>query len=357
MSRDLSGRRAWGAKAERDRKLELALQHELRASGTPARDACVDAETLGAWADGGLDAVQMAAVELHVSTCARCQAIVGVAVRSAPVIAPVTNEGWFRLPRWALVPVAAAAAVAIWMVVPQDTTQAPPAPAAERRQDAPQKDTDAIARNSAAPSPSKELADASDARPTAPRTEFREAKPQRANATPPALQDRDQRREEPTAARGAAASSAAPAAPLAEATPQHSTRLAVAPLEIVSPDASRRWRIANAAIERSDDGGVSWISAHTLSGQTITGGAAPARSVCWLIGADGMVMLTSDGITFTEVRLPERADVAAIVATDARSATVTTADGRRYRTDDSGRTWRQLSPENPPLQEFAAAPF
>ena len=36
--------------------------------------ACLDAETLGAWADGGLDAAAMAAVEAHVSTCARCQA-------------------------------------------------------------------------------------------------------------------------------------------------------------------------------------------------------------------------------------------------------------------------------------------
>ena len=38
----------------------------------------------------------------------------------------------------------------------------------------------------------------------------------------------------------------------------------------------------------------------------------------------------------------ERVDLTAITATDARSATVTTADGRRFRTDDSGRTWRQI---------------
>ena len=55
-----------------------------------------------------------------------------------------------------------------------------------------------------------------------------------------------------------------------------------------------------------------------------------------------MVMLTADGITFTEVPLPERVDLTAITATDARTATVTTADGRRFRTDDSGRTWRQI---------------
>ena len=52
-------------------------------------------------------------------------------------------------------------------------------------------------------------------------------------------------------------------------------------------------------------------------------------------------MLAADGITFREVALPEPIDLAAISAADARAATVTTADGRRFRTDDSGRTWRQ----------------
>ena len=55
-----------------------------------------------------------------------------------------------------------------------------------------------------------------------------------------------------------------------------------------------------------------------------------------------MVMLAADGVTFTEVPLPEPLDLTAITATDARVATVTTADGRTFRTDDSGRTWRQI---------------
>ena len=39
--------------------------------------ACLDAETLGAWTDGGLESRAMAAAEAHVSSCARCQALVG----------------------------------------------------------------------------------------------------------------------------------------------------------------------------------------------------------------------------------------------------------------------------------------
>jgi len=53
------------------------------------------------------------------------------------------------------------------------------------------------------------------------------------------------------------------------------------------------------------------------------------------------VLVTVDGMTFAKVDLPVRVDVASIKATDARSAVVTTADGRTFRTDNSGRNWRQ----------------
>ena len=78
---------------DRDRILEQALKHELRAAGTPPADACLDAETLGAWTDGGLDPAAMAAAEAHVSNCARCQALVGAMTQeragtAAPAPAP-----------------------------------------------------------------------------------------------------------------------------------------------------------------------------------------------------------------------------------------------------------------------------
>ena len=77
---------------DRDRILEQALKHELRAAGTPAAGACLDAETLGAWTEGGLDPAAMAAAEAHVSTCARCQALVGTMARSTPALAPQAPE-------------------------------------------------------------------------------------------------------------------------------------------------------------------------------------------------------------------------------------------------------------------------
>ena len=105
---------------DRDRTLEQALTHELRAAGTPDREACVDAETLGAWADGGLDAAQMTSVELHVSRCARCQSMAGAFARSAPAAPSPETSGAFSFWRWWLAPLAAtAAAVTLWMVVPE----------------------------------------------------------------------------------------------------------------------------------------------------------------------------------------------------------------------------------------------
>lgn len=343
---------------DRDRKIEQALTHELRAAVTPDRDACVDAETLGAWADGGLEAAQMASVEWHVSTCARCQAIVGATARSAPLTPGTEAAGTFFLWRWWLAPLAAtAAAVTLWMVVPQqrDIAVVPPsvvppsvaAPAPETfAQNQPKDQPIPIA-----PSPAKP-------------TEEQKALDERAQRTNTREKTREDRRERPAEPSGkkeatlakrdaadapklmqdknavAAAAPAAPPSVPAVGALQEGARFAPAPLEIVSPDPSSRWRILNGAVERSEDGGTSWTAIPRRAGESITGGAAPARAICWLIGSSGLVMVTVDGLTFARVPLPEQVDLTAVTATDARTAIVTTADGRRFRTDDAGRTWR-----------------
>ena len=106
---------------DRDHILEQALKHELRATGTPPAGACLDAETLGAWTDGGLEPAAMAAVEAHVSTCARCQALVGTMAKSTlGTPGTVAHLRHLVLWRWWLAPIAAgAAAVTLWMVVPE----------------------------------------------------------------------------------------------------------------------------------------------------------------------------------------------------------------------------------------------
>jgi hypothetical protein len=368
---------------DRDRTLEQALKHELGASGTPDRDACLDAETLGAWADGGLDRAQMTAVELHVSTCARCLAIAAATARSVPVASGAEAAGGFFRWRWWLAPVAAtAAAVTLWIVVPgqRDIGVAPPSggtPATEALA-RPQPRGEAPAEPSPAKPAEEPTASVDQATrantPAIARAERRERQADAAenkNAenknkeerlaakkdqdAPKLLQDTNAGAVATTVApvtAPAPATAAAPAPAPAPAPPpsarasaspalQKLQGFAFAPIQIVSPDPSRRWRIANGAIERSDDGGASWTVVRPLAGDAITGGTAPAPSICWLIGSGGLVMVTADGLTFARVPLPERVDLTAVTATDARTAIVTTADGRRFRTGDAGRTWQR----------------
>src|SRR5687767_13407667 len=90
----------------------------LRRSASAASDGCLDAETLAAWADGGLGAKAAASVELHASSCSRCMAVLAAMERTAP--APSAAHAWTpaRLFRWAAPLLAAATAVGIWVVLP-----------------------------------------------------------------------------------------------------------------------------------------------------------------------------------------------------------------------------------------------
>jgi hypothetical protein len=343
---------------DKDRILEQALKHELRSDAGPMTGDCLDAETLAAWEDGGLDAKAMEAAELHASTCVRCQALLGTMARGVPVV-PAEEPKRFRLWAWWLAPIAAAtAAVTLWMVVPEQQQLATAPPAREIISEPPAK------ANSTPPAEGK--------------LEAVQAAPKDRAQTPPAapFADRDDRRERQvappsqskeeagklaeqrvapsasadtttSAAAGAPAASARPALPASPAPPaanamlQKSARLAVAPIEIASPNSTRRWRIVPAGVEFSTDQGASWIPVRANPTETLTNGVSPSGTICWLIGKDGLVLVTADGSVFAKVQLPVRVDVASINATDARSATVTTVDGRTFRTDDSGRNWRQ----------------
>ena len=88
--------------------------------GTPETTAaCIDAETLAAWADGGLSKSDAAAVETHLADCERCTAMLATFARTIPET-PVAESLWTRWHlRW-LVPAATAATVAaLWVLVPR----------------------------------------------------------------------------------------------------------------------------------------------------------------------------------------------------------------------------------------------
>lgn len=112
-----------------------------------------------------------------------------------------------------------------------------------------------------------------------------------------------------------------------------------------------RWRLrgaSTAAVERSNDGGTTWLPVPIPVTPLLAGGSAPTNTVCWLAGRAGTVLLSTDGTTFRQVTKPADADLVSVRATDARSATVRTADGREFSTADGGITWIRKPPTNKP---------
>ena len=340
--------------------LEQVLKRSLRAGDLATTPQCLDAEALAAWEDGALDAAAMQIAEIHVSTCARCQSVLAVMAKgTTPATVPVVESNSFLSWHWWFAPMAAAtAAVTLWMVVPEQQQQLATAPSSAV---APARDADLQekAKGDTAPQQS-----AKNAIPAAEVRDVLKERVQAPTALPAAREDRRERQaasaankeeagklvvQEPAlAAADAAAPAATATAPPAPAPAlsgagalQKSARPAAAPLEIVSSDPQRRWRVVATGIEYSTDRGASWIPVRAIGTEVITGGMAPSGSICWLIGRAGAVLITVDGMIFAKVDLPVRVDVASIAATDARSAVVVTADGRTFRTDDSGRNWRQ----------------
>lgn len=112
------------------------------------------------------------------------------------------------------------------------------------------------------------------------------------------------------------------------------------PVEIVSPDPAIRWRVlASGEVERTTDGGSTWRVVDTGAQFPVTTGAAPSANVCWLVGRNGLVLLTADGTTWQALPFPGTDDLVAVDAADAVTASVTTRDGRSLRTTDAGHTW------------------
>ena len=341
---------------ERDQTVERLLRQSLE---TPQRggvtDACLDAETLAAWTAGGLTGSALEAVQLHVADCARCQSLAGTLARISSTIPQAepdrSSRHWLA---WFIPLTAAAAAVALWFAVPGNLgrpvssnelarVEQAPAPTA-RAEVEPQKQAAQAPNEPAAPPVAdrgKALASPSAAPAAAPQAaELRDERARSDAVQQPA-------RQQPALAGAAAkeeAPAAAAAAPLAErasvARSALSTANAVAP-DIVSPDPAIRWRILGAAVQHSSNGGSTWEAAPVGIAAELTAGIAPAATVCWLVGRNGMVLLTTDGRTWRRVPFPEMTDLSAVRTVDAggRMASVSTTDGRTFVTTDAGATW------------------
>jgi hypothetical protein len=116
-----------------------------------------------------------------------------------------------------------------------------------------------------------------------------------------------------------------------------------------APQGTAVWRAGlHGNIERSIDAGKTWVTQVSPSQEDWLAGAAVSDSVCWLVGRHGAIARTSDGEHWQLVSPPPLAtvqragltDFEAIAAADAKTATITSADGRKFSTIDGGNTWQ-----------------
>jgi len=264
--------------------------------------------------DGGLSGAALAVAQSHVADCARCQTLVGTLARTAAIV-PAPGPARRRWLTWLVPLTAASAAVVLWFVVPRGGSEPVPPIVAVR-----------IPTEGKAPEPGS-----ADKEATANRLE-----PQQQVAE--LQKDGDALKSAPAAAPPStlAARQEVNARPLDAIVGRASARI-----EIVSPDVQARWRLAGPVVEQSTDGGSTWETVFTLAGAELTAGAAPSASTCWVIGRRGVVLRSTDGRTFAVVIFPAMTDLSAVEATDARSASVSTVDGRTFSTTDGGATWRR----------------
>ena len=172
------------------------------------------------------------------------------------------------------------------------------------------------------------------------------------------------RADEALSAREAPAAAAPPAAPAPPARGQESAAeardaVAGAPqpqaralameraqfAEFASPDGSRRWRLSpGGRIERSTDGGRTWQAQNSGVTTELLAGTAPSGQVAWVVGRAGVILRLTDDVEFPRwqrISAPNgvMVDWVGVEARDALRATITSADGRRFSTEDGGRTW------------------
>ena len=345
---------------------EAGMERLLRSALRPppgVATTCPDPELLAAFVEGALTAREEAALDGHIAACGRCQQTLAEVARmlpedSAESLAEPRQSKWFtwatrpRL-RW-LVPISAVATVAVVffatrpLIAPEGVT-----PVAE------------FARADEAPAPPVEarepakqsVATLADAAPAAEqKRDKREAVPSPAEpavlapATPPASRMAAAREAAaPTAARLAAAPPAANAVAAADTVAKQAVTgervmaaqtTEAAAVNVAAPGGTVRWRVgAGGQIARSDDGGATWRPQASGVAADLLAGAAPSPMTCWVVGAAGTVLLTTDGERWERRPFPLAVDLTAVEASSARAATVTARDGRRFETIDTGLTW------------------
>jgi hypothetical protein len=111
-------------------------------------------------------------------------------------------------------------------------------------------------------------------------------------------------------------------------------------ISIPTPDKQVVYRIVGAGlVERTTDGGATWQGQLVSQNADFTAGSAPSAKICWLVGRAGAIFRTSDGTNWKKIPPPAIVDLVGVNATDASTATVTSAGGKKYSTENAGKIW------------------
>jgi hypothetical protein len=273
--------------------------------------SCLDGETLAAWVDGGLSRSDAAMAEAHVSSCPRCQEIAGLIVKTTP--AAVVDVPWWRRRAAWLVPAAVGVTAAgLLMIAPADPAPGVAPPTAAVATPAPETKPTAAA-------------------PSAP--------PAALPAEPALAQNKvaDEKKERRRDERGNTAAGAFADRVAAPSTP---TQSAAAPSAAPAPPAAAAERLANEQSRQKS------VAAEPLARQSVLAAGAraavsPDGTLHWRITDRGALERSTDrGTTWQAVNVDATATFISVQAPDPRTAVVTAADGRVFRSSDGGVTWK-----------------
>jgi hypothetical protein len=114
----------------------------------------------------------------------------------------------------------------------------------------------------------------------------------------------------------------------------------VRPVTVASAGNLTFWRLTSGGVIARSSDGVNWQPLNSGTSNDLLAGAAPSAEICWLVGRRGTVLRTIDGEQWQQTASPIAADLVGISAPNEYTATVSTADGRKFTTHNGGITWQ-----------------
>jgi hypothetical protein len=386
------------ARASKPDPFDAILSHELRGADGIATGECPEASVLAAYFEHSLGGAERARWERHFADCPRCTAALAAMARvEAATAQPVPSHRAFwkaLLAHPTLATTAGATAAALCAVIiltlyrakPTAETQFAMSQRGALSKGGPEESgRNQIAINAARPpsTPSQARQATSGKTGLAGNARLQELRPepsaaaaretaQSSTSESKVLAKRDlaasasaQRAAGGEAGLKAAAPPVAPNTPIAMAPKPGPAAANVPNAPPASASSAARQDTlaalpgASATIVENSDHSAVWlvgehgsISRYSMAGgwqpqksgvdADLTAGSAPSRTVCWVVGRAGTVLQTVDGEHWRKVPPPTDRDLVAVDARGASEAVVITADGRKYRTSDSGATWQPM---------------